>query len=376
MLIIIYLFICVEGQGHGNRTPRTTATLPTAPPNEANIIPRLFLSPMSSDLAEAIAGHAGGTPSKRGIPAGGWPDSGQKRAKTAASPHHAGDPPVPPPPPKQRWDLASDATSHASASQGQGWQFTPYAGPHGGPGAGSQCNSGNHFREADGAQQPNPALSSTAATSVPAHMQGSLLPHSNESYRQMYGQCAYPPRTVPSKEEIAAAVPPNASSVFHVLDRRIDLDEVTRGDQGGSLYGLLRAWVQDDPSRRILGQPAAGPVACITPTHVDGGGSPDREGQGESEGVATDGGRSRGRGGGSGGGTQLGLVDVLGALSEMSVGDGEGDGEEGTEAVEDLAMEHVAWAKEIRRKVKIRDQAAIEQARRSLKDRYGLNNLS
>ena len=134
--------------------------------------------------------------------------------------------------------------------------------------------------------------------------------------------------------------------------------------------------MQDDPSRRILGQPAAGPVACITPTHVDGGGSPDREGQGESEGVATDGGRSRGRGGGSGGGTQLGLVDVLGALSEMSVGDGEGDGEEGTEAVEDLAMEHVAWAKEIRRKVKIRDQAAIEQARRSLKNRYGLNNLS
>ena len=57
--------------------------------------------------------------------------------------------------------------------------------------------------------------------------------------------------------EIRNAIPKDASSVFHVLDRRVNLDSLdaaegaTNKDVNVPIYSLLRAWVQDDPYRQI-----------------------------------------------------------------------------------------------------------------------------
>ena len=47
-------------------------------------------------------------------------------------------------------------------------------------------------------------------------------------------------------DQVADAIPKEASCVFHVLDRRINLDSFHRD---ASFYSFLRAWVQDDPYR-------------------------------------------------------------------------------------------------------------------------------
>jgi len=65
-----------------------------------------------------------------------------------------------------------------------------------------------------------------------------------------------PPKRCPPKKpkrkltklDIEKAIPPDASSIVHVFDRRIDLDA---HDCEATLYSLLRSWVQDDPLRRI-----------------------------------------------------------------------------------------------------------------------------
>lgn len=49
-------------------------------------------------------------------------------------------------------------------------------------------------------------------------------------------------------EEIAKAIPANASAVFHIFDRRICLESFS---ESATVYELLRAWVQDDPFRVI-----------------------------------------------------------------------------------------------------------------------------
>jgi hypothetical protein len=49
--------------------------------------------------------------------------------------------------------------------------------------------------------------------------------------------------------QIQQAIPENASSVFHVLDRRVNLDASSSKD--ANMYCLLRSWVQDDPDRQI-----------------------------------------------------------------------------------------------------------------------------
>jgi hypothetical protein len=49
-----------------------------------------------------------------------------------------------------------------------------------------------------------------------------------------------------SPQVISEAIPKEASSVFYVLDRRINLDAF---GNDASFYSLLRAWVQDDPCR-------------------------------------------------------------------------------------------------------------------------------
>jgi hypothetical protein len=49
-------------------------------------------------------------------------------------------------------------------------------------------------------------------------------------------------------EQIQKAIPRDASSFFHILDRRINFDAF---DENASFYSLLRAWVKDDPYRYI-----------------------------------------------------------------------------------------------------------------------------
>ena len=52
---------------------------------------------------------------------------------------------------------------------------------------------------------------------------------------------------LPSAPQISASIPKNASSIFHIWDRRIDFDSF---GEDASLYSRLRSWVQDDPYRR------------------------------------------------------------------------------------------------------------------------------
>jgi hypothetical protein len=50
--------------------------------------------------------------------------------------------------------------------------------------------------------------------------------------------------------QIQQAIPENTSSVFHILDRRVNLDASSSKD-ANIMYSLLRSWVQDDPDRLI-----------------------------------------------------------------------------------------------------------------------------
>lgn len=52
--------------------------------------------------------------------------------------------------------------------------------------------------------------------------------------------------SLPTAKEIEDNIPSNASSVFHVMDRRIDFDSLR---EDANCYELLRAWVKDDPCR-------------------------------------------------------------------------------------------------------------------------------
>jgi hypothetical protein len=51
-----------------------------------------------------------------------------------------------------------------------------------------------------------------------------------------------------TQEQIEAAIPENASVVFHIMDRRVNFDQHS---ENPSLYSLARSWVQDDPCRSI-----------------------------------------------------------------------------------------------------------------------------
>jgi hypothetical protein len=63
-----------------------------------------------------------------------------------------------------------------------------------------------------------------------------------------------PPTPIPthsgfiSQKDIEESIPETASAVFHILDRRVNLDAHS---SWASLYSLLRSWVQDDPHRQI-----------------------------------------------------------------------------------------------------------------------------
>jgi hypothetical protein len=66
-----------------------------------------------------------------------------------------------------------------------------------------------------------------------------------------------------TEKQIAAAIPENASAVFHVMDRRVNIDQHSSNP---SMYSLLRSWVQDDPYRRI---PPPG-LCCMAQTPPSG----------------------------------------------------------------------------------------------------------
>ena len=51
-----------------------------------------------------------------------------------------------------------------------------------------------------------------------------------------------------TKEQVRDAIPENASCVFHIMDRRVNLDSFA---PDASFYSLLRAWTLDDPYRQI-----------------------------------------------------------------------------------------------------------------------------
>jgi hypothetical protein len=51
-----------------------------------------------------------------------------------------------------------------------------------------------------------------------------------------------------TKEQIRESIPENASCIFHILDRRVNLDAHS---PDASFYSLLRSWVQDDPYRQM-----------------------------------------------------------------------------------------------------------------------------
>lgn len=78
----------------------------------------------------------------------------------------------------------------------------------------------------------------------------------NNNLSSSYNFNAYPsryryhprvPNALPSADVIAKNIPKDASSIFHILDRRIDLDEV---EEGVTFYELMRNWVRDDPYRQ------------------------------------------------------------------------------------------------------------------------------
>lgn len=51
-----------------------------------------------------------------------------------------------------------------------------------------------------------------------------------------------------SVQQVSDVIPDNASSIFHILDRRVNFDS---HPPDTSNYALLRSWVQDDPYRQI-----------------------------------------------------------------------------------------------------------------------------
>ena len=55
-------------------------------------------------------------------------------------------------------------------------------------------------------------------------------------------------RTVVSPKFIQESIPSNASGIYQIYGRRINLDALVDGGNT-SVYSLMRAWVQDDPYR-------------------------------------------------------------------------------------------------------------------------------
>lgn len=105
-------------------------------------------------------------------------------------------------------------------------------------------NSSNNNRnqnleaEASPTKRSYPRGPSTAVKPIRRHTK--IRPYANQNLPVM-------------EHEIKSAIPKDATAVFHVLDRRVNLDalDASQKDVNVPMYALLRAWVQDDPYRQI-----------------------------------------------------------------------------------------------------------------------------
>ena len=193
------------------------------------------------------------------------------------------------------------------------------------------------------------ATMSAAAASAPRQEAKSTLRRpstaasSAASNARMVSYAAYPPTQFPSVEEIEASIPANASSIFHVLDRRINLDNFSKD---ASFYSLLRGWVRDDPYR------------CDASMHRQllAGGDWVQSNEGDGVGVERPKKRQRSNGG---------PVDVLAFLQQLK-------GSTEQPNMVELRREHVAWAKEIQSEARKLDRLKMARAKESLERRYGV----
>ena len=163
------------------------------------------------------------------------------------------------------------------------------------------------------------------------------------STARMVTYSAYPPTKFPSVEEIEASIPADASSIFHIMDRRINFDNYTKD---ASFYSLLRGWVQDDPYRcnpLMNGQLLTGGDWA----QVDDGQTNSVERTKKRRRVNDE------------------PVDVLGLLQKQ-----QGNTEQPT--LLELRSEHVARAKKIHAEARKLDQLKMASARASLAGRYGI----
>lgn len=191
------------------------------------------------------------------------------------------------------------------------------------------------------------ATMSAAAASAPRQEAKSTLRRpstadsSAASNAKMVSYAAYPPTQFPSVEEIEASIPANASSIFHVLDRRINFDNFSAD---ASFYSLLRGWVQDDGYR------------CDASMHRQLLAGGDWVQVSEDDSMKRPKKRQRANGG---------PVDVLALLQQLK------ESTEQPKMVE-LRREHVAWAKEIQSEVRKLDRLKMARAKESIERRYGV----
>jgi hypothetical protein len=191
----------------------------------------------------------------------------------------------------------------------------------------------------------NASILRATTAAAPRQAQPSVRPSASTNTAantaRMVTYSAYPPTKFPSVEEIEASIPADASSIFHIMDRRINFDNYTKD---ASFYSLLRGWVQDDPYRcnpLMNGQLLTG-GDCV---HVDDGHTSSVE-------------RPKKR-------RRVEPVDVLALLQKQ-----QGNTEHPT--LLELRNEHVARAKKIHAEARKLDQLKMASARESLGGRYGI----
>ena len=164
---------------------------------------------------------------------------------------------------------------------------------------------------------------------------------SGASSAKMVSYSAYPPTQFPSAEEIEASIPANASSIFHVLDRRINFDNFSKD---ASFYSLLRGWIKDDPYRID---------ASMHKQLLTGG-----DWVQANEDGRVDRPKKRQR-------AIAAPVDVLALLRQQK-------GSTEPPTMVELRSEHVARAKEIQLEARKLDRLKMARARESLERRYGV----
>jgi hypothetical protein len=161
---------------------------------------------------------------------------------------------------------------------------------------------------------------------------------------------SYPPVHAPSTSEIVSAIPENASSVFHILDRRINFDKYP---SDASFYSLLRGWVWDDPYR------SNPPINTL----LSGGNWATLEDAYEVS-DESDASKKRKRRTLWTNDKRMKTIDVLGIMKNL--------GQRPVASIETLSAEHVARAKRKRSDARRLDQEKMERARKSLQRKYGV----